>query len=184
MLIDFREEMQNLKKNTEISAPWIQTVTEDAMFLNKTQIVALEFHKYQTGQKFIKLDSDLPEDYDEQSHSRILDNKFQTNLFPTRSKVQKTHETYNNAFFGNDPENDENDNVKSYIPHDLVLKDPKQTNLMKMENLSEAQLEQRAIEHRKLTKTPRNRSKSKGRQTSSSTKNVDTSYAEGILSLY
>ena len=36
MLIDFREEMQNLKKNTEISAPWIQTVTEDAMFLNKT----------------------------------------------------------------------------------------------------------------------------------------------------
>jgi len=55
---------------------------------------------------------------------------------------------------------------------------------MKMENLSEAQLEQRAIEHRKLAKTPRNRSKSKGRQTSSNTKNVDTSYAEGILSLY
>lgn len=105
----------------------------------------------------------MPEDFDEQSHSHILDNKFQTNLFPTRSKVQKTHETYNNAFFGNDPENDENDFVKSYCPHDLVLKDPKQTNLMKMENLSEAQLEQRAIEHRKLAKTPRNRSKSKGR---------------------
>jgi hypothetical protein len=47
MLIDFREEMSNLKKNTEISAPYIQTVTEDAMFLNKTQIVTLEFHKYQ-----------------------------------------------------------------------------------------------------------------------------------------
>ena len=116
MLIDFREEMQNLKKNTEISAPYIQTVTEDAMFLNKTQIVALEFHKYQTGQKYIKLDSELPENFDEHSHSHMLDNKFQTNLFPTRAKVHKTHETYNNAFFGNDPENDENDNVKSYIP--------------------------------------------------------------------
>ena len=68
--------MQNLKKNTEISAPWIQTVTEDAMFLNKTQIVALEFHTYQTGQKFIKLDSELPEDFDEHSHSHMLDNKF------------------------------------------------------------------------------------------------------------
>ena len=75
MLIDFREEMQNLKKNTEISAPFIQTITEDAMFLNKTQFVALEFHKYQMGQKYIRLESGVPEGFDEHSHSHMVDNK-------------------------------------------------------------------------------------------------------------
>ena len=116
MLIDFREEMQNLKKNTEISAPFIQTITEDAMFLNKTQIVALEFHKYQTGQKYIKLESGVPADFEENSQSHMVDDKFQTSLFPTRDTVHKCSETFNNAFFGNDPENDENENVQRYCP--------------------------------------------------------------------
>ena len=46
VLIDFRDEMKSLKKSTEIHSPYIQTVTEDAMFLSKTQIVTLEFTKY------------------------------------------------------------------------------------------------------------------------------------------
>jgi hypothetical protein len=134
------------KKNTEIKAPFIQTVTEDAMFLNKTQVVTLEFHRYQTNQKYIKLDSNLPEDFDEHSHSHVVDNKFQTSLFPTRASCLKDNQVNNTAFFGNDPENDEHDNVKSYIPQDMRLSDPKNGNLMKVENISESQLEQRAIE--------------------------------------
>jgi hypothetical protein len=137
VLIDFRNEMQNLKNNTEIKAPFIQTVTEDAMFLNKTQVVTLEFHRYQTSQKYIRLDSNLPEDFDEHSHSHIVDNKFQTSLFPTRTSCLNDENT-NTAFFGNDPENDENDNVKSYIPYDMRLSDPKNVNLMKVENISES----------------------------------------------
>jgi hypothetical protein len=52
-----------------------------------------------------------------------------------------TYENYNNAFFGNDPENDENDNVKAYQPFDLKLSDPKHQGFMKVENITEAQLE-------------------------------------------
>jgi len=65
----------------------------------------------------------------------------------------------------------------------MKLSDPKYGHLMKHENLSDELLEQRAIDQKKLSKTPRNRSKSKGRQ-SSAFKNVETNYAEGIISLY
>jgi hypothetical protein len=108
------------------------------------------------------LDSNLPEDFDEHSHSHIGD-KFQTSLFPTRTSCLKDDKNHNIAFFGNDPEIDENDNVKSYIPKDMKLSDPKNEKLMKVENISESQLEQRAIEQKKMSRTPRTRSRSKSK---------------------
>jgi len=66
----------------------------------------------------------------------------------------------------------------------MRLNDPKIDNLMKVENLTEDQLEIRAIEQRKASKTPRNKSKSKTRQPAGSIKTVETNYAEGVISLY
>jgi hypothetical protein len=64
----------------------------------------------------------VPEgDDDGSSNSKGVDNKFGTSLFPTRAQVEKDHANFNHAFFGNDPENDELDNVRTYTPFEIKL---------------------------------------------------------------
>jgi hypothetical protein len=54
---------------------------------------------------------------------------------------------------------------------------------MKVEKISESQLESRAIELKKQAKTPRSRSKTRSKPAHPATQAVETNYAEGIISL-
>jgi hypothetical protein len=47
--VDFREHMDDLKARTETEIPFTTTQVEDAMYLDKTLVVTLEYHYYQNG---------------------------------------------------------------------------------------------------------------------------------------
>ena len=47
--VDFQEHMDDLKARTETEIPYTTTQVEDAMYLDKTLVVTLEYHYYQKG---------------------------------------------------------------------------------------------------------------------------------------
>ena len=47
--VDFQEHMDDLKARTETEIPYTTTQVEDAMYLDKTLVVTLEYHYYQRG---------------------------------------------------------------------------------------------------------------------------------------
>ena len=47
--VDFQKHMDDLKARTETEIPFTLTQVEDAMYLDKTMVVTLEYHYYQNG---------------------------------------------------------------------------------------------------------------------------------------
>jgi hypothetical protein len=47
--VDFQKHMDDLKARTETEIPFTTTQVEDAMYLDKTLVVTLEYHYYQNG---------------------------------------------------------------------------------------------------------------------------------------
>jgi len=47
--VDFQKHMDDLKARTETEIPFTMTQVEDAMYLDKTMVVTLEYHYYQNG---------------------------------------------------------------------------------------------------------------------------------------
>ena len=47
--VDFQAHMDDLKARTETEIPYTATQVEDAMYLDKTLVVTLEYHYYQKG---------------------------------------------------------------------------------------------------------------------------------------
>ena len=53
--VNFQQELDKLKKNNESVRAYTLTQVEDAMFLDKTKLVTLEYHYYQNDSQYIKL---------------------------------------------------------------------------------------------------------------------------------
>ena len=54
-MIDFNEQLANLKKRTERNFPYTLIQTEDTMFIDKDSAVCLEYYYYQNGCKYTPL---------------------------------------------------------------------------------------------------------------------------------
>jgi hypothetical protein len=54
--IDFKSQLEGLKKRTEFDLPYTLTQVEDAMFLDQYHVLTLEFHYYQNDCKYSTLE--------------------------------------------------------------------------------------------------------------------------------
>ena len=68
--IDFSAELKALKRRTELDMPYTVTQCEDAMYIDQSTVVTLEFHYFQNDCKYTNLQP-LNEHID--SHGKLVD---------------------------------------------------------------------------------------------------------------